>query len=178
LVELAKFQVVRVTPSPGSIDISNYKLIQHFAAESTHPRRKQVHIKRLLDQIISLNEVRNNPQRQNLILLEQDLYADGLNWCFGGYQHYLGKDFVTISTARIQDEAHLFHIFAHELGHMYGAAFRGRSNTREELGFHCLNDLCVMQQQLSVKESASYAHRRLKSKAPTYCHQCQDDLRI
>ena len=177
LAELARFQRVHITPTPGLIDISGYNLVQRLAAESTHQGRRQVHVGELLNKFKSIPAVVNEPERQNIILLEQDLYSDGLNWCFGGYQQHAGVDFVTVSTARIQDDIHLFHILAHELGHMYGATYQGRSNTEQNLGSHCTNDLCVMQQQLTVADSVRYAHRRMNSNAPTYCRQCGDNLK-
>ncbi|MBI4146773.1 hypothetical protein HY489_05545 [Candidatus Woesearchaeota archaeon] len=173
LQELANFQRVEVSPSPGAVDVQGFNFVQGAVARVG--RRGRVHLGDFLTYIHGLPELRNQPER--VVIVEPDLFADGLNWCFGGHTKHAGTDYVVLSTKRVRDYTHLFHLFAHELGHMYGAAPPGRRNTIELLGSHCVNNNCVMQQQVTIEDSVLYAHARARSGAPVYCGQCQVDLR-
>lgn len=64
----------------------------------------------------------------------------------------------------------------HELGHILGmAADLNRTNTEDNLGPHCTNPGCVMQQGLSVSEWVKHA-REAKQAQQIYCQQCFDDV--
>jgi predicted Zn-dependent protease len=72
-------------------------------------------------------------------------------------------------------------VYLHELGHMFGAAPRGRTNTEENLGSHCLNDYCVMQQKLTVPAFSEHDNKiasRIENDLldSWFCEQCQDDI--
>lgn len=176
LKELANYQSVLINRKPGSLYIPTYNFVKYFEQLSYDPLRDQVSFDRFIDLVDRTREMQDLSS-EKIIIIESDLFSAG-NWCFGKSRHYNNKDYMIVSTSRIQNELHLFNIFAHELGHMYGAARKGRSNTEEDdLGYHCINDLCVMQQKLTVKESLAYTNQRHKANAQTYCMQCQDELR-
>tara|TARA_Y100000310_G_C20667475_1_gene808411 strand:+ start:967 stop:1587 length:621 start_codon:yes stop_codon:yes gene_type:complete len=120
------------------------------------------------------------PEPGKIILIDHDLY-DGSdprsNWFFGGYVgNSMGLGYIQLSTARLQNKNHERDLIRHELGHMFGAAPEGRSNTYELLGSHCSNDLCVMQQKDTVPSAINYANKRARKKAPIFCGQCEDDI--
>lgn len=176
LEDLANYRPVYINPKPGSWDVPGFNLVKKIEQQSYDPSKKKVNFDKFIDLIDRTQEMQNL-STEKIIIIESDLFSAGLNWFFGRYISYNNKDYVIVSTSRIQNKFHLFDIFAHELGHMYGAAKRGRSNTEENIGSHCINDLCVMQQRLTVKESLDYVNQRHKANAQTYCFQCQDDLR-
>lgn len=174
LQELANFQPVEVNPMPGQIDLAGYEYVKMLEQIAYNPSRGQCNYEPML---LNVAHDQISPEKEKVILTDKDLYAPGLNWCFGGYVPLSnGEDFIIISTARITERDHLFDILAHEIGHMYGAAHEGRSNTYEHLGSHCINDLCVMRQNDNVQDSVAYSRRRHALDSPTYCHQCAEDL--
>lgn len=176
LKELAAFQRVSCRPLPGTIDVPGYEFVRNLEEISFCAERNQVCLNDFLQLVENVPGVGDDIYSQKVFLIESDCYSEGINWCFGGYMPRNGVQHVIISLARVQDEFHLFDICCHEFGHMYGAAIEGRSNTVESLGTHCINDLCVMQQKLSVPESLSYVRERHRLHAPTYCEQCADEL--
>ena len=105
------------------------------------------------------------------------MYYPGVNWCFGGFTATRnGLGYVLMSSARINDSDLAKDLLRHELGHMFGAPSQRRTNTSEMLGNHCLNDLCVMQQRLSIEEAVKYAKQRKRANAEVYCCQCENDI--
>lgn len=112
---------------------------------------------------------------KTIIIIEKDLYFTGLNWCFGGYTPSHGC--IIISTARLQSENHMYDLIGHEMGHLLNTCPEERTNTIEMLGSHCTNDLCVMQQKMTVKEAVEYTTRRHEANAPLYCEQCINDIK-
>jgi predicted Zn-dependent protease len=176
LGELSTLQGVRIDRTPGKEDIPRWNYINEIANHCFDGGRGQINLSRFLD-ILPATEVCSEPSSQKLILLEDDLFSPGLNWCFGVYSPREEQDLVVLSTYRIQNGHQMQDLLAHELGHMYGAAKSGRRNTEESLGSHCLTDLCVMQQKLSVPASLRYSQRRHESGASFYCGQCSDEIR-
>ena len=174
LKELVRYQEVSVTPAPGEIDMSGYNYVKSLEKSSYNSARDQCKQSSLLTRIANDHVSRD---KQRVIFTEKDLFDEGLNWCFGGYaQATDGQQFVLVSVDRVKNGNHWFDLLAHELGHMYGAASEGRSNTYESLGSHCLNDLCVMKQNLTVDSAIAYANRRHALNAPTFCYQCAEEL--
>lgn len=112
--------------------------------------------------------------KQSIVIIEKDLYFEGLNWCFGGYAP--DHDCIILSLSRLQSENHLYDLMGHEIGHMLGTCPIDRENTIEMLGSHCTNDLCVMQQKMTVAESIIYTNLRHDNDAHLYCEQCMDDI--
>jgi predicted Zn-dependent protease len=109
----------------------------------------------------------------SIVIVEEDLYYEGLNWCFGAS---MGDGSIIMSTRRLRRSNHITDLVGHELGHKLGIPSTGRSNTEELLGTHCTNDLCVMQQKMTVKDAVDYWERRLASGAGLYCRQCLEEL--
>ncbi|RMD67204.1 hypothetical protein D6817_02245 [Candidatus Pacearchaeota archaeon] len=155
-------------------------IIEPFVEAAFNPARGQAHGQKVLD---SLHSTRVFGQELGddgkLIIIDRDLYSDyATNWCFGGFcpvSNSLG--YILLSTARISDETLGEHIVRHELGHMFGAPSEGRTNTVDILGLHCSNNLCTMQQQLSVPEALRYAHRIKSAGIFPFCEQCVEDMR-
>ncbi|MBU0457478.1 MAG: hypothetical protein ABH824_06740 [Nanoarchaeota archaeon] len=177
LTELSRYHPIKsVKPKPGEIHLPSYNFVKDIERRSFDQNRRQVNRDRLEEILTNTSVIQNNRDQQHIILIEHDLYAGNLNWCFGGYHHYKNFDFVTVSTKRMQDIIHLQYILAHELGHLYGAAPSNRSNTEIFLGSHCINNNCVMQQKDTVEKSARYTHQIHLSNSPTFCGQCQADL--
>ena len=176
LKELSHYQRVEISPYPGKIDIPGYQFVKELERTAYDFRRQQVNLDIFLRKFGQIHP-NKDPNSQNIILLEKDIFWPGLNWCFGQCGNESGQNYVIVSTARIKEGLSLKDWLCHELGHMYGAAKRGRSNTTESLGSHCTNDLCVMQQKLSVQEAIKYTNKRRLNNASTYCPQCQDELR-
>jgi predicted Zn-dependent protease len=177
LAELAKYQDVKVSPKLGEIDMIGYRLAHELEKSSMARGRNQVDLDTFVTKFLQRPEIYRRPNTQKIVLLERDIFAGRLNWCFGQYRQQQGINMVLLSTARIANNQHFYDLLTHELGHMYGAARKGRSNTVGNLGSHCINDLCVMQQKTSVDESLRYVQQRHRANASTYCGQCKDDLR-
>jgi predicted Zn-dependent protease len=176
LKELSHYQQVKVSPYPGEKDIEGYKLIKEIEIVSYNPIKHQVNLSSFLDRFNQM-KINSDSSSQTIILLEDDIFDEGLNWCFGQSRSIARKSYMVVSTARIKNESHLQDVLSHELGHMYGAPRKGRTNTKEALGTHCTNNFCVMQQKMSVSEAVKYANERWFRSSPTYCPQCQEDLR-
>jgi len=154
---------------------------------SYEPRRRQVNTRNLLHRFMvhlaTLRDLGRTTQQkllehERVILLEKDIFSTGNNWIFGAYTAFGPFKFLVSSMKRMTSDAHVYDHLLHELGHMYGAPSRGRDNTTQNLGLHCINDLCVMQQRTSVTSAVKYVKQRLRAKASDFCHQCQDDLRV
>jgi len=154
------------------------KMLKRFIGHNYDLDRKQVHYRNMLEDISRSKFVAHTEMESGKIFfLKEDLYSDGLNWCFGGFTPAaVGLGYVLISSARVDDDFQARDIIRHELGHMFGAPSGGRKNTYDSLGLHCSNNLCVMQQKLSVPESIRYAHIRRKTRAPAYCRDCIKDI--
>ena len=121
-------------------------------------------------------------QPGKLIIINEDLYYPSTGWVFGGYtptsdgRGLSGGGYILLSTARARVPELATDILRHELGHMFGAPSEGRTNTAESLGLHCVNDICVMQQKLTLAEAVRYAKQRASAGASTYCAQCEADI--
>lgn len=115
---------------------------------------------------------------KKLVFINQDLYSTGLNWCFGGFSRlFPGEGYIVLSTNRINDALHLADIIGHEAGHMFNAPSYDRKNTYQSLGLHCSNELCVMQQKLTVEDSIQYAYERKAKNTSMYCNECKEDIK-
>jgi len=188
LTELGRVQSpnrVFFWPKPG--EIGNKVQDQTFVAanriaKSAMNRAGRVNLTQLVNNLYSSSnhffqdlDVSWDQGTQKIILLPQDFYAEKIAWCFGQYIPII--DTVILSSKRVKREKHWEDLLAHEIGHMYGAAPRGRTNTIELLGSHCTNNLCVMQQKITAEDSERYALQRNNLRAPTYCGQCTKDIK-
>ena len=101
-----------------------------------------------------------------------------LNFCFG----YTLGNIAIISTARTKDlsdgdrNVMLTGLIMHELGHAFGLAMGGRSNSENNLGVHCTNPNCVMNQGLIRKDLINNFRRAFKKGC--YCEQCWEQARL
>lgn len=152
-------------------------LIDEFVRYAYNLKRNQVDATILVNLMNQHYFSAGEYEAGKLIILDQDIYTKPLNFCFGVHspvQESLG--YTVFSTNRTKNENHAKDIIAHELGHVFGAPSLGRTNTYKQLGNHCSNRLCVMQQKMSVLESIKYADLRARKNAPTYCGQCMEDI--
>lgn len=112
--------------------------------------RGQISIEQLWDDLSSDPYCKKIPQ-WSLLVTKHDLYADKLNFCLGVSKE---NAFSIVSTARFIDRNNrldvegLKTIVMHEFGHLIGLTHEGRANTTEQLGIHCTNDGCIMQQRM------------------------------
>jgi len=185
LEEIARFYRggIDVTPEPGTWDIPRWTIVDNIVKNNFRPKRNQVHYKEIRHDLRNVPEIANNPDSKKIVLIESDLY-DGssrgdLSWCFGGCDS--NNEYIIVSTARITDPIHELGVYLHELGHMFGAAPCSRSHTEENLGSHCTNDYCVMQQKLTVPEFSEHDNEIADmiengSRDSWFCEQCQDDI--
>lgn len=121
----------------------------------------------------------NNPH-VDVLFTSKDLFASGLNYCFGMtrgrctvqsvYRYrYLNTD---------DRELAIKTVAWHELGHVFGMAGNlRRGNTEYKLGAHCTNYGCVMRQGMNVDEWVRHA-KEAKRMGRIYCPQCMLDMRL
>jgi predicted Zn-dependent protease len=158
--------------------------VRELVEATFNSERNQVKYSEFYKQFIHSSEFRQIAFYGKLVIIDEDLYDDGLNWCFGGFgptfirqRGKFGLGQVILSSARIIDVTHARDWLRHEIGHMFNAPSKRRKNTVESLGLHCTCNLCVMQQKLRVDESYKYSIERAKKKAYTYCPYCEKDIR-
>jgi len=146
-------------------ELKSDKFIQYLVEETFNTKRNQVNYDMLLMNINGIKEAIKLSNQDKFILIDPDLYSGDTSWIFGGYSDMPNRiGDILISTSRLEDRILAKHVMFHEFGHMFNAPSYGRTNTKEELGLHCTNDLCVMQQKLSVLEAKRYAHERKKQR--------------
>ena len=111
-----------------------------------------------------------------------------LNFVFG----LRSGDDAVISAARLLElpleerKIVLGGVIMHEIGHIYGAAADpNRANTEENLGTHCTDPYCVMQQGATLgamRENmlrvADAPKRFLTRRRPCFCKLCRKDIRL
>jgi hypothetical protein len=140
------------------------------------PKRDQADIIELANELHSRGL--HHIMEPKLIVTDTDLYgANAHRWCFGGFikeKHTAG--YLILSSARLDTESLARIVFRHELGHLFGAPRKGRTDTYELLGTHCSRSNCTMQQCMSVEEAKQQARRIESSGAYHYCPQCTNDI--
>ena len=165
--------------SVGNPDV----LLNPYIEKNFNPKRNQLHSRGLIKDIVKTGFHNDFKRDGKIIIVDEDLYDDGLNWCFGGFMGTrIGIGYILLSTSRLQNDYHARDLIRHEIGHMFGAPSDNRAcelngNVYEHLGLHCSNDLCVMQQKDRVDFSVKYAIKRARLNADTYCSQCTNDIR-
>jgi len=176
---------IHADKTAGAVDMRGYAVARELVARSLNSDRNQVEAEALIGNIVDHPFIRSqDPRAKILVLIPEDLYAHNrgnpTNWVHGGKFVHKGREIVIMSAHRFYhhglfDNIHFKYIMTHELGHVYGAASKGRSNTYELLGTHCSND-CVMQQDRTTdggKARAYELHRRRR----TFCDQCAHEMR-
>jgi predicted Zn-dependent protease len=153
-------------------------LIDNFSRKYLNEERGQVHAGDMLEALNETEVMQHYSDAGKVIVLDEDIYNEGLNWCFGNMTRTSrGLGYIILSTNRLQDETHARDLIRHEVGHMFNAPSQGREGTTESLGTHCLTPSCVMQQKLDVNEAVKYAHERKKNNSPIFCQDCESDIR-
>lgn len=151
--------------------------------------RGQISIDRLC-QDLSDDPYRSQIPQWSVLITKHDLYGhyinqygqkQKLNFCLGVSHE---NQFSIISTARFLDANNFLDIegfktvVMHEFGHLIGLTNEGRVNTDEELGSHCTNVGCIMQQRMDGNYS-DLTRLRLAAKQqyglPPICGDCIDE---
>lgn len=141
----------------------------------------QISIDSLYDNLSRDPYAKRIPQIQ-ILLTKHDLYgtqSNGrlLNFCLGVSKE---EAFSIVSTARfirpdgVFDQEGFKTVVMHEFGHAIGLTREGRINTYEQLGPHCADENCIMQQRLDG-DFSDITRRRLIFKAhdlPPICPDC------
>jgi len=156
------------------------EFLQTFVDIGYEPARKQVNAERFTQALHMTDEMKSRYKAGKVIILDNDLYSGDkdCNFFFGGFsQAPSSLGYITLSTARVSTMPQARDLIRHEFGHMFGAPSDGRTDTEQNLGLHCLNPLCVMQQKDTVDEAVRYAEQRARMNAGTYCGQCEQDIR-
>jgi len=158
------------------------EFLRQYIEKNFNQERQQLEKRKFAEACLGQEEVTKHQASGKLVIVSQDMYYQGLftdtAWVFGATKpltYTLGHS--VLSTARLKDDIHARDMLRHELGHLFRAPSKGRANTYEEFGPHCSNDLCVMKQNLSVKSSSKYAHKRARKNVDTYCPECQTDMK-
>ena len=118
-----------------------------------------------------------------VFMLNKDIRAKGLNWCFGATHGSM----ILISDYRIWNTnytkqtkiAMLSYLIEHEIGHAFHAADDLRASGIYDL--HCTDLCCVMQQVPSLKELADKAkfvteHYHATDEDECFCPHCRRRL--
>jgi len=143
--------------------------------------RKQLSIDQLCHDL-SKDPYREKYPQLSILLLKHDLYgtqSNGqlLNYCLGVGMEY---KFCIVSAARFIDNDGRLNteafktVLMHEFGHVLGLTESGRANTEENLGSHCLDELCIMRQRVNG-DFTDVTQARLFAKAkgiPPICDDC------
>lgn len=139
--------------------------------------KKQISIDQLWEDLSSDPYCKKIPQ-WSILITKHDLYADGLNFCLGVSKE---NAFSIVSTARFLDQNNHLDIegfktvVMHEFGHLIGLTHEGRTNTSQQLGSHCINDGCIMQQRMDGDfhdiTQARLTNKRLYN-LPPICSDC------
>ena len=112
-----------------------------------------------------------------VFITSRDITVQDLNFCFG----YTRGTITVNSVARFrclrkEDEAlMIWGIIMHELGHVFGLATGGRAHTEENLGPHCTNYGCTMNQGLTLQKMYT-VFRKAAEMRRCYCPECANQL--
>ena len=141
-------------------------------------RRGQISTDQYMDDISSDPYAKTIPQWQ-ILITKEDLYGRGVNWCLGRSEENKG---CIISIARFLDSNNKLDIegfktvLMHEFGHIIGLTNENRVHTEKNLGAHCTNDGCIMQQRLDgdFREITQERLRKKRNGQPPICQDCID----
>lgn len=145
--------------------------------------KKQIKIDQLLQDLSADPYAKNIPQLP-ILITKQDLYGSYgnrlLNFCLGVSDE---DSPMIVSVARFLDERGQLDVegfktvVMHEFGHTIGLTREGRVNTNENLGAHCMDAGCIMQQE-SSGDFTKITNERLKRKRrgqPPICADCIEE---
>ena len=156
----------------------NYTLVDHLVNESFNHSRGQVNLHEMMARMVCIPKLHQEmADTRKVILLDEDLYAPGLEYTYGVQFPYTRDNrYAIISTARLADEVHANYVISHELGHLFGAPDRNRPDVFESRGYHCSDPSCIMTQDLSGRSSFEQAFEAYM-KGFGYCNNCKEDIR-
>jgi predicted Zn-dependent protease len=166
LAKYTRIQMIKV-PAPDTL---GHNIVKKAEAKAYDKERDQV------NHYILGAEVDRESTAVPIILIEKDLFKPGVNWCYGGVSTTMDRHaYLALSTHRLKNRELFGHLLLHELGHLYGAAPRGRVNTIDFHGPHCTNP-CIMQQKNSEEEMKQHAEL-VSTLEHKFCSECQSDLK-
>ena len=170
--------------SQGNLVLHEYKSIDWYIerarARGRYDGRWQTRGQISMDQFfsdLSADPFAKKIPQLSILVVKDDLYANGLNFCLGCTKP---NAFVVISTKRFVDNNNHLDIegfktvVMHEFGHMIGLTPTGRKNSHEQLGTHCIDDGCIMQQRMDG-DFRDITLKRLERKSkglPPICSDC------
>lgn len=162
---------------------------QRAIREGRWQMRGQISIDKLCDDLTD-DPYRSQIPQWSVLITKHDLYGhtynsagqkQRLNFCLGVSHE---DKFSIISTARFIDRNNQLNIegfktvVMHEFGHLIGLTKEGRAHTNQQLGAHCINDGCIMQQRMDG-DYTILTRQRLEAKrrygAPPICGDCIDE---
>jgi len=172
-------EIDKLNPLEGILAENCGEIISECVKNSLNKQRNQVDFYKFLFPFLNaLNQKGMDSQAKKLVFFDEDLYTENAGWVFGGYQALpLSPGIIIMSSHRIIDSLQRKDIICHELGHMFNAPKDGRQNTYELYGLHCSNNLCVMKQNMSIKEAVKYSHKRRARNADMFCDECREDIK-
>lgn len=139
--------------------------------------RGQISVDQLWEDMSSDPYCKKIPQ-WSILVTKHDLYAGNLNFCLGCTKE---NAFSIVSTARCLNPDNTLNVegfktvVMHEFGHLISLTHEGRVNTCEQLGSHCTNDGCIMQQRMDG-DFRDITQVRLEAKRlyglPPICGDC------
>ena len=177
VIESSLSEIERIRPLDIILLENSDGLIKKCIKNSFERYRNQVNANKFLRQLIPSLKKLNLGESQRIVLFDEDLYYSGTNWVFGGFSRFApGPGYIVLSANRVKNDLQMKDILCHETGHMFSAPRSGRKNTYESLGNHCSNELCVMQQKLTIEESIKFTIERASKHADTYCEDCKKDI--
>ncbi|MBO6281486.1 MAG: hypothetical protein J6N49_03025 [Alphaproteobacteria bacterium] len=138
-----------------SVDWYLMRARQKAMMEGRWPQRGQISIDQLCADLHS-DPYRTQIPQWSVLITKQDLYGtlsngQKLNFCLGVSHE---NEHSIISTARFVDRNGILDteefktVVMHEFGHLIGVTREGRVHSNEQLGAHCTNEGCLMQQRL------------------------------
>lgn len=130
-----------------------------------------------------VNLLANEPWQEDdphidVLLTSMDLTANDLNFCFGmasgrtTVQSVIRYRGLPAADRKLIIKALIYH----ELGHILGCTYHGRTNTEEKLGPHCTDHSCVMRQGMTTQEFLENAKAAARFRR-IYCPQCLAEAR-
>lgn len=134
-----------------------------------------------------MNDLANDPYRQkipqlSILLVKHDLYARRSDNTLLNYALGIGSEngFCVVSTARFLDENGCLKqeefktVLMHEFGHVIGLTPSNRKNSEENLGTHCLDEYCIMQQRANgdFRDVTQMRMAMKENNLPPICDDC------
>jgi predicted Zn-dependent protease len=162
----------------------DYQSVDWYIGYALDKSRNQLHCGKLMEALVTEPWQEAEPHL-DVLVLKSDLYDTGKNavsWCFGyGIEGYMAISSVNRFQKWLPNDLALQvecfkTIVMHEVGHMLGLPNSNRRDIEDNLGWHCINNNCIMRQGLNIQAWIRITEDRLRSDTPL-CPHCQQDLR-